>query len=76
MKTNIHQYSAVRVVHGLSERVGRGFVIVGGVLFTAFFALLRTGIKDDSGQNNNSISFPGSYRWPHDTPSDVHDYNS
>ncbi|MEX0827789.1 MAG: hypothetical protein WD005_02445 [Haliea sp.] len=78
MKTNIQQHPAVRLARGVLGQVGRGFAAVVGGLFAAFVAVLRAGVSDDdaSQQDNNGENCPGSYRWPHDTPHDVHDYNS
>lgn len=77
MTTNIQQHPAVRVACSVLAPVGRGFVVVVGGLFTAFVTVLRAGVSDDdTSDQDNGKSLPGSYRLPHDTPRDVHDYNS
>jgi hypothetical protein len=77
MKSNIQEYLAARAALSVIKSLGRGFAVVAGGLFSVFVAVLRADVSNDaSHQDNNGTSLPGSYRWPHDTPSDVHDYNS
>ena len=78
MTRNIQQYPAARSALSVLKSLGRGFAVVAGGLFSVSLAILRAGVTNDdaSHQDNNGASLPGSYRWPHDTPSDVHDYNS